>query len=179
MRYGLVASFNRPGGNATGVTSLLGTLATKQLGLLRDLVPQGSVIAMLVNPDDAWAQTQISDTEASALAVAQRLLVFRANTDEGIEAAFATIAEKQVSALLVTTSPFFVTRADHIIALSARHALPTIYFRREIAEADGLMSYGSSTAELYGQMGTYAGRILSGANPADLPVIQATKFKNG
>jgi putative ABC transport system substrate-binding protein len=177
VRYGLVTSFNRPGGNATGVTSLLGSLATKQFGLLRDLVPRGGVIAMLVNPDETWAETQISTTEAAALAVTQRLLVLRAATEQGIDAAFATLVEKQVGALLVAASPFFVTQAEHIIALSARHALPTIYFRREIAESGGLMSYGSSTAELYGQMGTYAGKILSGASPADLPVIQATKFE--
>jgi len=177
VRYGLVTSFNRPGGNATGVTSLLGSLATKQFGLLRDLVPPGGVIAMLVNPDETWAETQISNTEAAALAVTQRLLVLRAATAQGIDAAFATLVEKQVGALLVAASPFFVTQAEHIIALSARHALPTIYFRREIAESGGLMSYGSSTAELYGQMGTYAAKILSGASPADLPVIQATKFE--
>ena len=94
-----------------------------------------------------------------------------------IDAAFATIVQDRIGALLVTNSPFFLTQADHLIALSARHALPTIYFRREIADAGGLMSYGSSTAELYGQMGTYAGKILGGANPADLPVMQATKFE--
>jgi putative tryptophan/tyrosine transport system substrate-binding protein len=177
VKYGLVASLNRPGGNVTGVTSLLGTLGTKQLGLLRDLVPKAGVIAMLVNPDDTWAEAQIANTEAAALAVGQQLVVFRASTEPDIDAAFAAIVQQRAGALLVATSPFFVTRANYLIALATRHALPAIYFRREIADAGGLMSYGSSTAELYGQMGTYAGKILNGASPADLPVMQAIKFE--
>jgi putative tryptophan/tyrosine transport system substrate-binding protein len=177
VRYGLVASLNRPGGNITGVTSLLGALGAKQLGLLRDLVPKAGLVAMLVNPDDPWAELQITNTEAAALAVGQKLLVLRANTRSDIDAAFATLVQKQIGALLVANSPFFVTQADYLIALSARHALPTVYFRREIADAGGLMSYGSSTAELYSQMGTYAGKILGGANPADLPFMQATRFE--
>jgi putative ABC transport system substrate-binding protein len=177
VKYGLVASLNRPGGNVTGVTSLLGTLGTKQLGLLRDLVPKAGVIAMLVNPDDTWAETQIANTEAAARAIGQQLVVLRARTEPDIDAAFTTIVQQRVGALLVATSPFFVTRADRLIALAARHALPAIYFRREMADAGGLMSYGSSTAELYGQMGTYAGKILNGASPADLPVMQAIKFE--
>jgi putative ABC transport system substrate-binding protein len=177
VQHGLVASLNRPGGNVTGVTSLLGTLGTKQLGLLRDLVPNAGVIAMLVNPGDTWAKTQISNTEAAALAVGQQLIVLRASTESDIDAAFATLVQQRVGALLVGTSPFFVTQASRLIGLAASHAVPTIYFRREIADAGGLMSYGSSTAELYGQMGIYVGKILSGANPADLPVMQATKFE--
>jgi putative tryptophan/tyrosine transport system substrate-binding protein len=177
VRYGLVASLNRPGGNITGVTSLLGTLGAKQLGLLRDLVPKTGKVAMLVNPDDPWAETQITNTEAAAHAVGQQLMVLRANTKPDIDTAFATLVKKQIGALLVANSPFFVTQADYLIALSARLALPTVYFRREIAAIGGLMSYGSSTAELYGQMGTYTGKILGGANPADLPFMQATRFE--
>jgi putative ABC transport system substrate-binding protein len=177
VRYGLVASLNRPGGNITGVTSLLGALGAKQLGLLRDPVPKTGMVAMLVNPDDPWAEIQITNTEAAALAVGQQLMVLRANTKPEIDAAFATLVKNQIGALLVANSPFFVTEAHYLIALSARHALPTVYFRREIADVGGLMSYGSSTAELYGQMGSYAGKILSGTNPADLPVVQATKFE--
>jgi putative ABC transport system substrate-binding protein len=177
VQYGLVASLNRPGGNVTGVTSLLGTLGTKQLGLLRDLVPNAGVIAMLVNPGDTWAKTQINNTEAAALAIGQRLIVIRASTEPDIDAAFSALIQQRVGALLVAASPFFVTQADQLIGLASRHAVPTIYFRREIADAGGLMSYGSSTAELYGQMGTYVGKILSGASPADLPVMQATKFE--
>ena len=104
-------------------------------------------------------------------------MVLRANTKPEIDAAFAALVKNQIGALLVANSPFFVTEANYLIALSARHALPTVYFRREIADAGGLMSYGSSTAELYGQMGSYAGKILSRTNPADLPVMQATKFE--
>ena len=177
VRYGLVASLNRPGGNVTGVTSLLGALGAKQLGVLRDLVPKSGVIAMLVNPDDPWAKTQITNTEAAALAVEQQLLVLRASTEADIYTAFATVVRSKIGALLVVNSPFFVTQANHLIMLSARHALPTIYFRREIADAGGLMSYGSNTAELYGQMGKYVGKVLGGANPADLPVMQATRFE--
>jgi putative ABC transport system substrate-binding protein len=177
VRYGLVASLNRPGGNITGVTSLLGALGAKQLGLLRDLVPKTGMLAMLVNPDDPWAETQITNTEAAAVAVGQQLMVLRANTRPGIDAAFATLVKQQIGALLVANSPFFVTQADHLVALSGRFALPTVYFRREIATAGGLMSYGSSTAELYGQMGIYAGKMLGGANPADLPFMQATRFE--
>jgi putative ABC transport system substrate-binding protein len=177
VRYGLVASLNRPGGNITGVTSLLGTLGAKQLGLLRDLVPKTGMLAMLVNPDDPWAETQITNTQAAALAVGQQLMVLRANSRPDIDAAFATLVKERIGALLVANSPFFVTQADYLIALSGRLNLPTVYFRREIADVGGLMSYGSSTAELYGQMGTYTGKILSGANPADLPFIQATRFE--
>jgi putative ABC transport system substrate-binding protein len=177
VRYGFVASLNRPGGNITGVTSLLGTLGAKQLGLLRDLVPKAGMVAMLVNPDDPWAELQITNTEAAALAVSQPLMVLRANTRPDIDAAFATLVEKQIGALLVANSPFFVTQAEYLIARSVRLALPTVYFRREMADAGGLMSYGSSTAELYGQLGTYAGKILGGANPADLPFMQATRFE--
>jgi putative ABC transport system substrate-binding protein len=177
VRYGLVASLNRPGGNITGVTSLLGTLGAKQLGLLRDLVPKTAMLAMLVNPDDPWAESQITNTQAAALAVGQQLKVLRANSRPDIDAAFATLVKERIGGLLVANSPFFVTQADYLIALSGRLALPTVYFRREIANVGGLMSYGSSTAELYGQMGTYAGKILGGANPADLPFIQATRFE--
>jgi putative tryptophan/tyrosine transport system substrate-binding protein len=177
VRYGLVASLNRPGGNITGVTSLLGALGAKQLGVLRDLMPKTGTLAMLVNPDDPWAETQITNTQAAALAVGQQLKVLRANTRPDIDTAFATLVKEQIGALFVANSPFFVTQADYLVALSGRLALPTVYFRREIATAGGLMSYGSSTAELYGQMGIYAGKILGGANPADLPFVQATRFE--
>ena len=177
VQHGLVASLNRPGGNLTGVTSLLGTLGAKQLGLLRDLAPKAGLIGMLVNPNDTWAVTQVANTEAAALVVGQQLLVLHASTEPEIDAAFVTLAQKQANGLLVTNSPFFVNQADRLVALAARLALPAIFFRREIADAGGLMSYGSSTAELYGQMGVYAGKILGGANPADLPVTQAVKFE--
>ena len=177
VRIGLVASLNRPGGNVTGVTSLLGALGTKQLGLIRELVPKVGVVGMLVNPGDTWAESFISNTEMGAREVGQRLVTATATTDAEIDAAFAMFVQQQVGALLVVASPFFVTRAERLIALTNRHAMPAIYFRREIAQAGGLMSYGTSTAELYSQMGAYTGRILGGAKPTDLPVMQATRFE--
>jgi ABC-type uncharacterized transport system substrate-binding protein len=177
VRVGLVASLNRPGGNVTGVTSLLGALGPKQLGLLRELVPQAAMIAMLVDPSMPYAETLTTNTQAAARAVGQQLIVVGASTEREIDAAFATFVQQRASALLITTSPFFFTRREYVIALVAGHALPAVYWRREIADAGGLMSYGSSTAELYGQMGVYAGQILNGTKPADLPVMQPTKFE--
>jgi putative ABC transport system substrate-binding protein len=177
VRFGLVASLNRPGGNMTGVTSLLGVLGAKQLGLLRELVPKAATIGMLINPSDPHAEFQTTNTQAAAREVGQQLVVLGASTERDIGTAFAALIERRAGALLITNSPFFVTQADHLISLAARHALPTIYFRRELADAGGLISYGSSTAELYGQMGVYAGKILNGAKPADLPVMQPTQFE--
>ena len=177
VHFGLVTSLNRPGGNITGVAALLSELVAKELGLLRELVPKADAIAVLVDPTDPSAASQISETQQAAHALGQQLLLLRASTDEEIDAAFAMLIQKQAAALLVNASPFFVTRAEHLIGLSARHTLPTIYFRREMADAGGLMSYGSSTAEMYGQMGVYVGRILKGEKPADLPVLQPTKFE--
>ena len=176
VRAGLIASINRPGGNLTGVMSLLDILGAKQLGLLRELVPRASTIAMLVNPNDTWAETQIAHTQTAARELGQELIVLNASAESEINAAFSTMSNRRAGALLVVASPLFVTRADHLVALAASHALPAIYFRRELADAGGLMSYGSSTSELYGQMGIYTGKILNGAKPADLPVIQPTKF---
>ena len=177
VQFGLVASLNRPGGNLTGVASLLGAMGTKQFGLIHELAPKAAMVAMLVNPNDPWSEPLAAGTDAAARAMGQRLLVLRAKTNGEIDAAYETLVRERAGALLVAASPYFVTRADHLIVLAARHALPTIYFRREIAQAGGLMSYGTSTAELYGQMGVYAGKILNGAKPDDLPVMQATKFE--
>jgi putative ABC transport system substrate-binding protein len=156
---------------------LLGLLVSKQLGLLRELVPMADLIAMLVNPNDPWAASETSDGQRAAQSVGQQFIVLKASNEHDIDAAFATLVQQRAAALLVASSPLFVTRAEQLIGLSARHALPTIYFRRELAANGGLMSYGSSTAEAYGQMGVYAGKILNGAKPADLPVQQPTKFE--
>jgi len=177
VHFGLVTSLNRPGGNITGVAALLSELVAKKLGLLRELVPKADAIAVLVDPTDPSAASQISETQQAAHALGQQLLLLRASTDEEIDAAFAMLIQQHAAALLVNASPFFVTRAEHLIGLSARLTLPTIYFRREMADAGGLMSYGSSTTEMYGQMGVYVGRILKGEKPADLPVLQPTKFE--
>jgi putative ABC transport system substrate-binding protein len=177
VRFGLVASLNRPGGNLTGVVSLVSVLAAKQIGLLRELVPTAAVIAFLVNPNDAAAEFQINDAQAAARAVGQQLIILKAGTVGELDAAFATLVQQRAGALLVAAGPFFLTRAHNIVALAVRHAVPVMYFRREFADAGGLISYGSGSSELYRQMGIYTGRILKGEKPADLPVLQPTKFE--
>ena len=175
--FGLVASLNRPGGNATGVASFTRLLGAKQISLIRELVPKSTVIAYLINPSEPTATSQIEEAEAAAREIGQQLIVLRAGTEGEIDVAFATLVQQRVGALLVGTGPFFVTRAHKLIELAARHMMPTMYFRREFPEVGGLMSYGTSTAELYRQMGLYTGRILNGDRPADLPVLQPTKFE--
>jgi putative ABC transport system substrate-binding protein len=177
VRFGLVASLNRPGGNLTGVTSFVRVLGAKQIGLLRELVGTAIVIAFLVNPNEPTAESQISDVQAAAREVGQQLIILRAGTESEIDAAFVAIVQQRVGALLVGAGPFFLTREHKFVALAARHAVPAMYFRREFSEAGGLMSYGSNTAELYRQVGVYTGRILKGEKPADLPVQQPTKFE--
>ena len=176
VQDGLVASFSHPGGNVTGVVTLLDS-ATKQLGLLRDLVPNAAIIAALVNPDDSITGSWVKDIQETARAVAQELLILTATTEPHIDTAFATLVEKHSSALVVEVGAFFNTHREKLIALAARHAVPTIYFRREFPAAGGLMSYGTSAAETYRQLGIDTGRILKGEKPADLPVVQSTKFE--
>ena len=177
VEIGLVGSLNRPGANATGVSSLTRLLGAKQIGLLRELVPTGTVIGYLVNPNEPTAATQIGDAEAAARETGQQLIVSNARSDDEIDAAFTSLVRQHAGALLVGTGPFFLTRASKLVMLAARHAVPAMYFRREFPEVGGLMSYGSSTAEMYRQMGLYTGRILKGGRPADLPVLQPTKFE--
>jgi putative ABC transport system substrate-binding protein len=177
VQEGLVASFSHPGGNATGVATMLDLLPTKQLGLLRDMLPNAGVIAALVDPDGLLAGLQIRDIQAAARAVGQQLLVLTASTESQIETAFATLVEQRAGALVVGVSSFYNTHRDKLIALAARHAVPTIYFRREFTAAGGLMSYGTSAAETYRQLGIYTGRILKGEKPVDMPVLRATKFE--
>jgi putative tryptophan/tyrosine transport system substrate-binding protein len=176
VQEGLVASFSHPGGNLTGVVSLLDSPA-KQLGLLRDMMPNAAVIACLVNPDEEFTGSWIRDIQAAARAIAQQLLVLTATNEPNIDTAFATLVENNASALVVAVSAFFNTHREKLIALSAQHGVPTIYFRREFTVAGGLMSYGTSAAETYRQLGVYAGRILRGEKPADLPVVQSTRFE--
>ncbi len=177
VRFGLVASLNRPGGNITGVTNFYGALAAKQLELLRELVPKAGVIAVLVNPDEPAAETQVTHAEAAAGEIAQQLLVLRARTEHEINSAFTTLAQHRAGALLLGANPFFATRANQVVGLAARQALPTMYWRSELAKAGGLMSYGASPAEMYRHAGVYAGRILKGEKPADLPVVQPARFE--
>jgi putative ABC transport system substrate-binding protein len=177
VRLGLVPSMNRPGGNVTGVNTLVAELSGKQLGLLHDLVPKAATIAVLFDPRQTSAEAIIlPDARDAAAALRQKLLVLEASTAEDIDAQFASLVREPADAMLVTVSPFFLIRAEQIVALAA-HRIPAIYTRREFAEAGGLMSYGYNVADSYREMGRYAGRILNGEKPADLPTIQPTKFE--
>jgi putative tryptophan/tyrosine transport system substrate-binding protein len=174
---GLVASFNRPGGNATGVTLLTASLGTKRLGLLRELIGKADLIAVLVNSTTSEGVTQATDVQAAGRETGQRIIVLNVATDAEIDDAFAALAEQHAGALIVGADQFFDTRRDRIIALAARYAVPAIYHWREFAAAGGLMSYGTSIADAYRQVGVYTGRILKREKAADLPVIQPTQFE--
>jgi putative ABC transport system substrate-binding protein len=172
---GLVASLNRPGGNLTGVT-IFGMMAVgKRLELLRQLIPKAGTIAYLMNPDNP--NREFDNVQAAARAVEQQILVLNADGGREIDSAFATIAEQGAAALLVASDPLFFDRRDQLIALAARQAIPAIYYLRAFSQAGGLLSYGNNLADMYRQVGTYTGRILNGERPADLPVIQSTKFE--
>jgi putative ABC transport system substrate-binding protein len=178
VRLGLVASMNRPGGNVTGLYALLSELSGKQLGLLHDLVPKAATVVALIDPRPPSGDTvPLPDARDATAKLGQKLLVLEASTAEEIDARFANLDQEPADAMLVITSPFFLTRARQIVALAARHRIPAIYYRREFAEAGGLMSYGFNVADHYRELGRYAGRILNGEKPADLPVIQPTKFE--
>jgi putative ABC transport system substrate-binding protein len=177
VKLGLVASYNRPGGNATGTNILTATLEAKRLGLLHELVPQTSAIGVLLNPNYQLYDSQLRDVEEAARTTRLQLHVLRANTDQEIEAAFETLTEHRAGALSVAAAPFFDTRRNKLVSLSARYSLPAMYQFREFAAAGGLMSYGVSIRHVYRQIGVYAGRILKGEKPADLPVVQPTKFE--
>jgi putative ABC transport system substrate-binding protein len=178
VREGLVASMNRPGGNVTGVFALAGELSGKQLGLLHDLVPKAMTIAALVDRNQTIGRTTaLRDARDATAALGQKLLVLEAGTTEEIDAQFGGLDQEPADAMLVISTPFFVTRAGQIAALAACHRMPAIYGRREYAEAGGLMSYGFNVAEVYRELGRQAGRILNGEKPADLPIIQPTKFE--
>ena len=175
VRDGLVASLNRPGGNVTGVSFLTSELGTKRLDLVRELVPTASTIAMLVGPDpEAVAERQA--VQAAAQAISRQLIVLDVNSEQEIDTAFATFAQRGAGALLCGAGAFLNSHRDRVVALAARYALPTIYVLQEFVSAGGLMSYGTSIVEAYRQAGIYTGRILKGERPADLPVVQSTKF---
>jgi putative ABC transport system substrate-binding protein len=178
VKEGLVPSLNRPGGNLTGVTASQVEAASKRLGLLREISPRAAVIGVLVNPNDPiTTKSETNDMRAAARSVGQRIEILQAGSAHDIEMVFASLTAMQVGALVVAPDPFFVTEANRLIVLAARHAVPTLYWRREFAEAGGLMSYGSNLADALRVAGVYAGRILKGEKPADLPVQQATKFE--
>jgi putative ABC transport system substrate-binding protein len=174
---GLVASLNRPGGNATGVYVFQQVLEGKRLGLLRELVPAAGLIAVLLNPTNANFQTQLTGVQEAARAAGQQLNILSASSERDIETAFATMTQSRAGALLVGSDPFFNSRLDQIVALAARHVIPAIYEGREFAMAGGLASYGTSLADAYRQVGIYTVRVLRGEKPPDLPVVQPTKFE--
>jgi putative tryptophan/tyrosine transport system substrate-binding protein len=177
VALGLVASFNRPGGNVTGVSFLTGELGAKRLGLLCEVVANGSAVALLQNPKDPKAESQKMDVQTAAQALGRRLLVLHASTETEFESSFAVLTRERVGALVVENDPFFDTQRNRLVALAARHAIPAIYHIQEFPAAGGLMSYGASLADAYRQVGTFTGRTLKGAKPADLPVEQPTKFE--
>jgi putative ABC transport system substrate-binding protein len=177
VQAGLVASYNRPGGNVTGVSGMTTTLEAKQLGLLSELVPKEKPIGVLVNPAYSQAAQQTRDVQEAARTIGRPIQVAQASTDSEIDMAFENMAQGRIAALIVAADPFYDTRLGKLVALAARHAVPTMYQFREYAVAGGLMSYGIDFSELYRQVGSYAGRILKGEKPADLPVMQPTKFE--
>jgi putative tryptophan/tyrosine transport system substrate-binding protein len=177
IKSGLVASLNRPGGNMTGVTILIGTLVAKQFEILNETVPKAALIGFLVNPTSADAETNTKNALVAAESIGQKLLVVEADTDSGLEAAFATLVQQRAGALVVGVDPFFISRRAKLVELAARQKLPAIYTLREFVVAGGLMSYGTSVTEALGLSGLYAGRILKGEKPADLPVQQSTKVE--
>ena len=177
IKLGLVASFNRPGGNITGVNTLSPALESKRLGLLRELVPQAAIVAVLLNPSNPDADLQRRDIQAAATAIGQDLRTFDVGNESDIETAFAALVRQRADALLVGSDVFLTNRREQIVALAARYAVSTIYSFRSFAESGGLMSYSTNLVEVYRQVGFYVGRILKGEKPANLPIVQPTKFE--
>jgi len=177
VQAGLVVSLNRPGGNVTGITSLNSGLAAKQLGFLHQLLRRDARFAVLINRANPQIQVALADVQAAAAAMGQQVDIVSAATNREISAAFAEAARKRADALLISADPLFTSRTVQLATLAARHGLPAIYALREFADVGGLMSYGSNFTELFRQAGIYTSRILKGEKPADLPIMQATKFE--
>jgi ABC-type uncharacterized transport system substrate-binding protein len=177
VETGLVLSLNRPGGNVTGATFLSIALGAKRLELLRDLIPRIASIGLLVNPSNPNATPQTNDMQAAINTFGLQLNVQKASSQSDFENAFATLARQRTDALVVSADPFFISHRDQLVALAARHSMPAVYYAREFAAAGGLVSYASSFADSFYQAATYVGRILKGEKPADLPVMQPTKFE--
>jgi ABC-type uncharacterized transport system substrate-binding protein len=178
VRLGLVASLARPGGNLTGINFFSGELGAKQFGLLRELVPGAVRMGVLVNPANPRpAEMLVPEVEAAARTMGLQIQIFNASTGREINAAFAAIARERSDAILIVGDPYFTVRRVQLANLAARHAIPASYVARDFPEAGGLMSYGTDITDTYRQVGVYAGRILKGAKPADLPVVQASKFE--
>jgi putative tryptophan/tyrosine transport system substrate-binding protein len=177
VKFGLVASLNQPGGNITGVTLFAYLLDAKRLELLHGLIPNASIIAVLVNPKNPQAESQLVNVREAAQAIGQRIVALNVGSEGDYDAAFATLVAERADALLVSGDPFFLSTGDRLVALAARHGIPTIYAFREFAQWGGLMSYGVSVPDAYRQAGVYVGRILNGAKPDALPILQPTKFE--
>lgn len=170
-------TLNRPGGNMTGAYLFTAELEGKRLGVLRDVIPKARIIAVLIDAKHPVADAQLRDVQSVATRFGIQLVVLRANSDHDFETAFATVIKQKAEALLVCASPSFNNRRDQLVALAARHNIPAASELREFAVAGGLLSYGNSITDVYRQLGVYAGRILKGAKPADLPVIRPAKFE--
>ena len=177
VKLGIVTSLNRPGGNATGVSTFFSVLGPKRLALLQELVPKIAAIGVLANPTFAYTEEEMKDVLAAGRALDKQILITTATTESEIDAAFASLVERRVDALMLIVDPFFVSRRGRFIALAAHYAVPVMYFSRDFAADGGLISYGPNLAEAYHQVGVYAGQILKGAKPANLPVLQPTKFE--
>jgi putative tryptophan/tyrosine transport system substrate-binding protein len=178
VKLGLVASFARPGGNVTGVNFFSAELVAKRLELVRELVPGAARVAVLVNPANASsAKATVRDAEAAARDIGLQVQMFGASTSREIDDAFTALARERPDALIVSPDPFLSNRRVQLVFLTARHGIPAIFTRRDIAEVGGLISYGANNMDAHRQVGVYAGRILKGAKPADLPVVQSTKFE--
>jgi len=176
VKNGLVASLNRPGGNVTGIYQLSSGLEAKRLGLLHELVPNATTVAALVNPNYPDAESQVTEVQEAARTLGLQVHVLKVSSESDFDTAFATLIQQRAGALLVATDPFFFSRRDQLVALTARHAVPAIYQFREFAVSGGLMSYGTRLTDSYHQIGVYTGLILKGAKPEDLPVVQSARF---
>jgi putative ABC transport system substrate-binding protein len=175
VKLGLVTSINRPGGNVTGASFFAVGLEAKRMELLHELVPHATGVAALVNPN--YPEVETKELSRAANAIGLQSVILRASTENSIEAAFGELVERRLGALLVAGDPFFYSQRDQLVALAARHAVPTAYFLRDFVVAGGLMSYGTSVAEAWRQTGVYVGRVLKGEKPSDLPVLQPAKFE--
>jgi putative ABC transport system substrate-binding protein len=177
IKLGFVASLNQPGGNVTGVSFFSAVLEPKRLGILRELVPTAAMIAVLLNPKYPDAEAQSKDVQEAARTLGLQIQILGASTERDLDATFATLAQLRVGGLLVCADPFLYSRRDYIVALATRYAVPAIYEQREYALAGGLVSYGTNLTDAYRQVGIYTGRVLKGEKPADLPVMQSTRFE--
>jgi putative tryptophan/tyrosine transport system substrate-binding protein len=177
VRDGLVASLNRPGGNVTGITIFGGVAVTKRLQLMRELMPKAATIAYLMNQNSPNGEIEMRAAQVAANSLGQQMPVLGASNEREIDMAFAAMVQQRADALVVASDALFFSRRDQLVSLAARHGIPAIYYLREFALADGLMTYGNNLADAYRQVGLYVGRILKGEKPGDLPVQQSTKFE--